>query len=127
MSYRGGSVRPSGLGPTRGKLRLLSRRLAGGLRAAQFSWSGAGCQRAHTSPLPPDSGFLIFVLTCAEAVISLFYQEGGGGSSYDPRATHIPLHAGGIPNVLEEGLCAKTPVRLSGRDDSIMKNKPRNL
>ena len=49
-----------------------STRLAGGLWAAQFSWSGAGCQRAHTSPLPPDSGFLIFVLTCVSDAHSPF-------------------------------------------------------
>ena len=35
-------------------------------------------------------------------------------SGDDARATHSPLHAGGIQNVPEEGLCAKTPVRLSG-------------
>lgn len=58
------SLHPSGLGPARGKLGLLSRRLSEGLGAARFSWSGAGCQRAHTSPLPPDSGLLVFMLTC---------------------------------------------------------------
>lgn len=64
VSYRGGSVRTSGLGPTCGKLGLLSRRPSEGPGAARLCWSGAGRQQAHASPLPPDSGFLIFLLTC---------------------------------------------------------------
>ena len=64
VSYRGGSTRTSGLGPACGKLGLPSRRPSEGPGAARLCWSGAGRQQVHGSPLPPDSGFLIFLLTC---------------------------------------------------------------